>query len=354
MTRCISFKYLLLLLSASLAAGLGLSAISGRVDMTHTEILDLAVKLSSGTGQIISSFLQGDSPELWQELTAKESVFLWIRMPRCIMAVLVGAGLAVSGAVYQALFRNPLVSPDILGVSAGCTFGAALGLMLPIDNFGTVHLLSFSFGIIAVLLSAGLAKAIAVKPVIVLVLAGMVVLSFFNALLMVIKYFADPYNQLPGIIFWVMGSLTRVTWGNTLFMAPFALAGLFTFIILSYRLNILSLGDIQARSLGLNPVLFRRLLITMSSFMVAVSVSTCGQIAWIGLIIPHMARTLAGPAHERMLPVTALLGALFLLLTDTAARSLFTSEIPVGIITALTGAPVFAFLLYKNRGTGWM
>lgn len=336
-----SHKGILFLLVSALAGALALAAVSGRVSLSFADILALVRKFMAG----------GDS---LAELLPNEQVFLWIRLPRCLMAVLAGAGLAVSGAVYQALFRNPLVSPDILGVSAGCTFGAALGLMLPLSGFGTVHLLSFGCGILAVGLTAGLARIIAVKPLIVLVLAGMVVLSFFNALLMVVKYFADPYNQLPGIIFWVMGSLTRVTWTNTLFMAPFALAGLGIFILLGFRLNILSLGDIQARSLGLNPTLFRRVLIVISSFLVAISVSTCGQIAWIGLIIPHMARTLTGPAHEKMLPVTALLGALFLLLADTAARSLFSSEIPVGIITALTGAPIFAFLLFKNRGTGWI
>ena len=151
-----------------------------------------------------------------------------------------------------------------------------------------------------------------------------------------------------------MGSLSRVTWENVLVMAPFTLVGLAIFIILGFRLNILSLGDIQARSLGMNPVFFRRLLIVASSFMVAISVATCGQIAWIGLIIPHMARAVAGPEHEKMIPITALLGGIFLLAADSAARTMSTAEIPVGIITALTGAPVFGYLMIKNRGTGWL
>jgi iron complex transport system permease protein len=286
--------------------------------------------------------------------TPGELVFWWIRVPRCVMAILVGSSLAVSGAVYQALFRNPLVSPDILGVSAGCTFGAALALVLPFDSFSLVNIMSLSFGLIAVTMSVGLARVIAVKPVIVLVLAGMVVLSFFNAMLMVLKYFSDPYDELPSIIFWVMGSLSRVTWDNVLVMAPFTLSGLILFMIIGFRLNIISLGDIQAKSLGLNPVFFRRLLITTGSFMVAGSVATCGQIAWVGLIIPHMARALAGPEHEKMIPVTALLGAVFLLGADSAARTMSTAEIPVGIITALTGAPVFGYLMFRNRGAGWL
>ncbi len=306
----------------------------------------------SETHTFLSNLIHGRSAS--GDQLSKEMVMLWIRLPRCIMAVLVGTGLAVSGAVYQALFRNPLVSPDILGVSAGCTFGAALGLVLPIDSFTLVPVLSFSFGILAVVMSVGLARAISIKPVIVLVLAGMVVLSFFNAMLMVVKYFSDPYDELPGIIFWVMGSLSRVTWDHVLTITPFTLAGVILFIMLSFRLNILSLGDIQAKSLGINPAFFRIILITACSFIVAVSVATCGQISWIGLVIPHMARSLVGPEHERMIPVTALMGGIFLLLADSLARSMSSAEIPVGIITALTGAPIFGYFMYRNRNTGWI
>jgi iron complex transport system permease protein len=226
--------------------------------------------------------------------------------------------------------------------------------VLPFDSFYLVHVMSFGFGLVAVSMSIALARMIAIKAVMILVLAGMVVLSFFNALLMILKYFSDPYEQLPSIIFWVMGSLSRVTWENVLVMAPFTLAGILLFILLGFRLNILSLGDIQARSLGMSPSFFRRLLIVTSSFMVAISVATCGQIAWIGLIIPHMARAISGPEHERMIPMTALLGAIFLLTADTLARSISSAEIPVGIITALTGAPIFGYLMIKNRGSGWL
>jgi len=313
----------------------------GRVFINGPDLFSLIANLFSNDG-------------MPRDLLSKELVFWWIRVPRCVMAVLVGSGLAISGAVYQALFRNPLVSPDILGVSAGCTLGAALGLILPFDSFYLVHVMSFGFGLLAVSMSVTLARMIAIKAVLILVLAGMVVLSFFNALLMMLKYFSDPYEQLPSIIFWVMGSLSRVTWDNVIIMAPFTLAGIVLFIALGFRLNILSLGDIQAKSLGMSPSVFRRLLIVASSFMVAISVATCGQIAWIGLIIPHMARAITGPEHEKMIPVTALLGAIFLLTADTVARTISTAEIPVGIITALTGAPIFGYLMIKNRGSGWL
>jgi len=203
-------------------------------------------------------------------------------------------------------------------------------------------------------MAVSIARLIAVKPVIVLVLSGMVVLSFFNALLMVVKYFSDPFDELPSIVFWIMGSLSRVTWQDVFIALPFTCGGIVLFMLLRFRLNILSLGDIQAKSLGMNPSFFRSILIVTSSFIVAMTVATCGQICWIGLIIPHMARTLVGPEHEKMLPVTALLGAIFMLGADGVARSVSAAEIPVGIITALVGAPIFGFLLYKNRGSGWL
>jgi len=317
------------------------SLLAGRFKITISEII-----------AIVSSLLPGNS--LSQDLISQKLVFLWIRLPRCIMAVMVGTGLSVSGAVYQALFRNPLVSPDILGVAAGCTFGAALGIILPGDSFYLVQAMAFGFGLIAVSMAVGIARLISIKPVIVMVLAGMVVLSFFNALLMILKYFSDPYDELPSIVFWIMGSLTRVTWNDLYITAPVTCCGLGLFMLLRFRLNILSLGDVQAQSLGMNPFVFRLMLILVSSFMVALTVATCGQICWIGLIIPHMARTLVGPEHENMIPITVLLGAIFMLAADGLARSVTAAEIPVGIITALTGAPIFAFLLYKNRGSGWL
>lgn len=318
-----------------------ISMLAGRYEITLCDIWKIFSGMANGT-------------PLAPELTSSKMVLLWIRLPRCLMAILVGMGLSVSGAVYQALFRNPLVSPDILGVSAGCTLGAALGIILPGESVSLVQLLSFICGLIAVSMTLGIARLIAIRPVIVMILAGMVVLSFFNALLMILKYFSDPYDELPGIVFWIMGSLTRVTWTNLATAGPVVLVGSFIIMLFRFRLNILSMGDTRASSLGMNPLLFRIILIILTSVMVSVMVATCGQISWIALIIPHMARTLVGPRHEEMLPVTALLGALFMLAADGAARAMTTSELPVGIITALTGAPIFGFLLYKNKGSGWL
>ncbi len=334
-------KNFILFFAIMLALLFLLSMITGRMNISIPEILAIPAKFSC-------------KANFSKSLTPNQLVFWWIRLPRCIMAVIVGMGLSVSGAVYQAIFRNPIVSPDILGVAAGCTFGAALGLIIPGGSFTLVHILAFIFGIIAVSMSMGIAKLVSVKPVIVLVLAGMVVLSFFNALLMILKYFSDPYDQLPNIVFWIMGSLARVTWHDIYTTFPVTICGLILFILLGFRLNILSLGDIQAKSLGMNPSFFRIILIVSSSLIVAMTVATCGQICWIGLIIPHIARTISGPEHEHMIPITALLGAIFMLSADMAARTITSAEIPVGIITALTGAPIFGYLLYKNRGSGWL
>lgn len=298
----------------------------------------------------IGQWFQDGGPEP----DSKSLVFFDVRLPRSLTAVLTGTGLAVAGAVYQGLFRNPLVSPDILGVSAGCAFGAALGLVLPGAQFGIIRFLAFGCGLSAVGMAAGIARAVAVRPVLVLILAGLVVTSLFNALLMLLKYTADPYSQLPAIVFWVMGSLHRSAWTDVQLIAPVVLIGLGVIHMLRFKLNVLSLGDVQATSLGLNPRIYRVFFICISSLMVAVTVSACGQIGWIGLVIPHMARTWVGPDHRIMLPVTALMGGIFLLGADLAARSLTSAELPVSILTALIGGPIFAFLLYRNRAKGWM
>lgn len=322
-------------------------------------LISLAVSLVTGPAALDWSEIRASA---WPFLTGEGMsgaggsglVFWYVRLPRCLLTVLVGAGLAASGCVYQGLFRNPLVSPDILGVSAGATFGAALGLLLPGTTYALIHILAFVFGMGAVALAVGISRLVAVKPLLVLVLAGLVVLSIFNSAITITKFLADPYNELPAVIFWIMGSMSRASWEDVRLAGAVILGGLLFFHFLRYRLNVLSLGDLQARSLGLNPGLNRLAFIAISSLMVAISVAVCGQICWVGLVMPHIARTMVGPNHERMYPVTVLCGALFLLVADTLARSLTTAELPISVVTALLGAPVFAGLLYRNRASGWM
>ncbi len=334
-------RYLTALLAFLLAGLFLFSLMVGRLD----------IRLSEAMTIVSSSLFGSPVPEA---LLSKAQVFTLIRFPRGLLAVFVGMGLSVSGAVYQGLFRNPLVSPDILGVSAGCTFGAALGLILPGNSFLLVRILSFIFGLAAVCLAVGIARMVAVRPILVLILAGLVATSVFNALLMVLKYISDPYSDLPAIVFWIMGSLSRVEWNDLYLIMPTIGIGLILVHALRYRLNVLSLGDLQARSLGINPTLYRIIFITISSLMVAVTVSTCGQVCWIGLVIPHIARTVVGPNHSRMIPITMLIGGIFLLAADMLARSITSAELPVSIITALAGAPLFVYLLYKNRRSGWI
>lgn len=301
-------------------------------------------------GDIVRAWLgSGDS----EAMGSKALVFGLVRIPRALVTVLVGMGLSAAGAVYQGLFRNPLVSPDILGVSAGATFGAALGLMLAGTGWLAIHSLAFIFGLAAVSMALLIARLVAVRPMLVLVLAGLIVLSVFNSSLTLLKYLSDPYNELPAIVFWIMGSMSRAQWPDLRLIAPIIGGSLVMIHLMRYKLNVLSLGDLQARSLGLNPTMYRLLFIFFSSVIVSVSVAICGQVCWVGLVMPHIARTLVGPNHEEMLPVATLLGGTFLLLADTIARSLTMAELPISVVTAFIGAPLFAYLLYRNRGSGW-
>ncbi len=289
----------------------------------------------------------------YDSLTEQERVLMLIRFPRILLALLVGAGLSVSGAVYQGLFRNPLVSPDILGVAAGCVFGASVGLLVPGSSFLLVRLLSFVMGLCAVGIALTMARAVQTSKVLVLVLTGVITGSLFHAFFMIVKTIADPFGQLPAIVFWVMGSLSGASWIDTIQILPVILVGYTIFHLFRYRLNVLSLGDETAKTLGVNPKGLRLFLITVSSFIIAVCVASCGQVVWVGLVIPHIVRTISGPNHRLLIPCSALLGASFLLLADDIARAALSSELPLGVITSLIGAPVFAWLLYKNKNRGW-
>ena len=301
----------------------------------------------------------GDILKIWmgasgdEAISGKAMVLGLVRIPRALITLLVGMGLSAAGAVYQGLFRNPLVSPDILGVSAGATFGAALGLLMANTGWLAIQMLAFAFGLAAVGMAILIARLVAVRPMLVLILAGLVVVSVFNASITLLKYLSDPYNELPAIVFWMMGSMSRAQWKDLHIALPVIGGSLVMIHTMRYKLNVLSLGDLQAASLGLNPRLYRTLFIFFASVIVSVSVAICGQVLWVGLVMPHIARTLVGPNHEEMLPVAILSGGMFMLMADTAARALTMAELPISVITAFIGAPVFAYLLYRNRGSGW-
>ncbi|NLB31765.1 MAG: iron ABC transporter permease [Alcaligenaceae bacterium] len=294
--------------------------------------------------------------ELWQSLITggrsgtNADLVLWnLRLPRLVAGILVGAALAAAGASYQAMFRNPLVSPDILGVSAGAGLGAVFAIFLSLP-LAAVQLFAFVGGLIAV----GLVYLISLTsrqfdPVLVLVLAGVAIGSLLGSGISLIKILADPYSQLATITFWLLGGLNAVSQHELLWALPFLLAGLLPLILLRWRINLLSLSDMEAQALGVNTGVLRFLLIICATLMTAAAVSFTGIIGWVGLVIPHIARILVGPEFSRLLPTSLLIGATFLVLTDNVARNAASIELPLGVLTSLIGAPFFLYLLLKGR-----
>lgn len=281
------------------------------------------------------------------------SVFYYIRLPRVILVTAVGAVLSITGATYQSLFRNPLVSPAILGVSAGAGFGVALGILLTTSSLTAIYFLAFLFGIAAVLLAYGISIWGRGRNIMMLVLAGILVTSLFNAMISILKYLADPYEKMPGIVFWLMGGFSRTGWQEVRFTLPLMLPGMVVIFILRWYLNVMSMGEEEAISLGINVGLLRGGLIAVSTLMIAAAVATTGQVTWIGLVVPHIARYLVGANHRYMIPMAGITGASLLLIMDDLARTLTAAEIPISIITAFVGAPFFAYLLISRNESGW-
>jgi iron complex transport system permease protein len=278
-----------------------------------------------------------------------DTILFQIRLPRVLAAVMVGGALAAAGASYQTLFRNPLVSPDILGVSAGAGFGAVLGILLSLPVIA-IQGLGFATGLFTVGVVYTLARALrSQNEVLVLVLAGIVVGALAGAGISLVKILADPYNQLPAITFWLLGSLSGIKVGDVQTVAPLVVVGLVPLALLRWRIGVLSLGDDEARALGVNVRFVRGVVIAAATLVTATAVSVSGVIGWVGLVIPHMARLLVGPRYDRVLPAAVLMGAAFLVLIDTVARTAARIEIPLGLLTALFGAPVFVWLLARGR-----
>ena len=256
------------------------------------------------------------------------STVLWnIRLPRVLAGLCVGAALSAAGATYQGLFRNPLVSPDILGVSAGASLGAVLGIFLSATIGGR-------------------------DPVLTLVLAGVAIGALVGAGISLIKILADPYDQLPAITYWLLGSLTAVTRFDVLSILPALIIGIIPLVLLRWRMNVMTLGDDEAQTIGVDTFRIRALLIAAVTLITAASVSVTGIIGWVGLIIPHIARMLVGPDFRKLLPASMVLGGGYLLVVDMLARSIALIEVPLGILTAAVGAPFFLWLLAAGK-RGW-
>lgn len=280
-----------------------------------------------------------------------ESIVINIRLPRALLAMLIGAGLSISGASFQGIFSNPLVSPDILGVTAASGFGAAVAILFSASATVT-QISAFTFGLLGVALSYFISRIYKTTPTLMLVLGGVIVAALFGALTSVTKYVADPDSKLPAITFWLMGSLASASWKDILRVFPAMLIGMTGLLMLRWRLNLLSLGDDEARSLGVRTELLKGVIIVCTTLVSAASVCVAGVIGWIGLIIPHVARMIVGPDHKVLLPASIAVGACYLLIIDDIARTATAAEIPLGILTAIIGAPFFAYLLRKTKG-GW-
>jgi len=288
---------------------------------------------------------------LWEQpLSATEHTVVWdLRLPRALAAMLIGAALSSAGAAYQTMLRNPLVSPDILGVSAGASLGAVFGIFMGLSLLW-IQALAFVAGLATVMLVVLIARAAKrLNAVLVLVLAGVAVASMLGAGISLLKLLADPYAQLPSITFWLMGGLHAITRDDLPWLAPGLLLALAPMFLLRWRINLLGLSDEEARALGQHPAHVRRVLILAATLMTACAVSFSGIIGWVGLIVPHVARLLVGAEFSRLLPTCLLLGAGFLAATDLLARTLATIELPLGLLTSLLGAPFFIFLLLRTR-----
>jgi iron complex transport system permease protein len=284
-------------------------------------------------------------------VTSGEIVFMRVRLPRVAAAILVGAALSGAGATYQTLFRNPLVSPDILGVATGAGLGAVLGILMSMSVLG-IETLAFAGGVATVLLVYLISSSLRGHDrTLVLVLSGVVIGALAGACISLVKILADPYDQLPAITFWLLGSLAGVKLADLAVTAPLVLVGVVPLVMERWKIGVLSLGDDEARSLGVDVGRLRAVIIAGATLMTASVVAISGVIGWIGLMMPHIARMLVGPNFNRLLPASMLLGAAFLLVVDTLARSLARVETPIGILTAVLGAPFFLWLLARGRRT---
>lgn len=276
------------------------------------------------------------------------NVLIDLRLPRIIGAILVGACLSVSGASYQSVFQNPLVSPDILGVSSGACVGAAIAILLHLPNT-FIMISSFVAGILTVAATLAIPKILRSDSNLMLVLSGIVVGGLTGSAMGIIKYVADPQSELPQITYWTMGSMNGVTFPIIAYAIIPMILCTATLIRMSWWIDIISLGEVDAKTVGANVKRVRLITICCATLLTAISVCMCGTIGWVGLVIPHFARMFVGPSNTKLIPTSAILGAIFLMNVDTIARNITSVEVPMGIITGIVGAPFYAWLLYKQR-----
>lgn len=271
-----------------------------------------------------------------------------IRLPRALAAVVIGSALATAGASFQTLFRNPMASPATLGASSGAAFGALLAIFLE-QSYGVVIAMAFFGGLASIILVIGLLDRLKIEPMLGLILTGMVVSAAFGGLNSLLKLLADPLKTLPEMTYWLFGSLANTGYAELIIASLICLPAWLLLNLLSYRLNILATGIEEASSLGINARQTLYLSVVLATLLTAASVAISGIISWIGLIVPHICRSLVGPDMKMLIPTASLVGAIFLLVIDMFSRTLYSAEIPVGILISLLGAPLFLAILYRRR-----
>ena len=328
----------------------------------NKEIISIVLLVFLPIVLFFASFLMGRYPispvdvvktilsPIFPQLTVSSTVntIVWqIRLPRILAAILVGASLSMAGTAFQGIFKNPLVSSDLLGVSNGAGFGAVLSILLSGSSV-VIQLFAFIFGIISVSITYLISKAYKAGGILILVLSGVAISAFFNSLISGIKFIADPEDKLPEIVYWLMGSLASVTMNEIMMIIIPLFIGFVILYLLRWQMNILAMGDEEAQSLGLNPSRVRLIIIAACTLLTSAAVSISGIIGWIGRIIPHMARMIVGPDNKILLPASLSLGASFLLLIDNISRVAISIEIPIGILTAVIGVPIFLYLLRRG------
>jgi len=279
--------------------------------------------------------------------TQMEIVVINVRLPRIIAAAFIGMALSVSGCVYQGMFRNPMVSPDILGSSAGAGFGAALSIFWGLSSL-SVTMFSFAFGALAVFMACFAASKYRSNPTLGLVLTGIMIGSLFTAATSFIKLVADPTDQLPVITYWLMGSLSAIRTSSLLLLCPIVIIGMLPLLLMRWRLNVITLGEEEARSLGVNTKVLRFVVIVCATLMSSACVAVSGLIGWVGLVIPHFSRKMVGCDYKSLLPGAIFMGGAFMIAVDDVSRTLATNEIPIGILTAFIGAPFFLYMILKE------
>lgn len=327
-------RYKLILLVVLLLAMALIAVCMGRLSITPKQVFSILAN------QFVSI------EQTWTDQMA--TMVLTVRLPRIIAAIFVGAALSVSGACYQCIFKNPIVSPDLLGVSAGACLGAAIAIVADVSNTA-IEPLAFLGGILAVTLTTLIPKLFRSRSIMTLVLSGMLVSSFLNSLLSYITYTADAETELPEITYWTMGSLASVRWDDLAFSIPIFLIFMAILMGIRWRINVLSLGDAEAQSLGVNVYRVRGIVIVCATALTSTAVCISGTISWIGLIVPHACRLIMGKDNKNLIPASIIVGALFMLFVDTLCRAVSVNEIPLSIFTGLIGVPMFIWLMVVQK-----